>query len=43
MVKVYPMFFSWELNILGYEVITMIIVLVITKEKSMGTDFNQEN
>ena len=27
----------------GYEVITMIIVLVTTKEKSLGTDFNQEN
>ena len=29
--------------ILGYEVITMTIVLVITKEKSLGTNFNQEN
>ena len=29
--------------LLGYEVITMIIVLVTTKEKSLGTDFNQEN
>ena len=27
----------------GYEAITMIIVLVTTKEKSLGTDFNQEN
>ena len=27
----------------GYEVITMIIVLVTTKEKSFGTNFNQEN
>ena len=27
----------------GYEVITMIIVLVTTKEISLGTDFNQEN
>ena len=29
--------------LLSYEVITMIIVLVTTKEKSLGTDFNQEN
>ena len=29
--------------LIGYEVITMIIVLVTTKEKSLGTDFNQEN
>ena len=29
--------------LLGYEVITMIIVLFTTKEKSLGTDFNQEN
>ena len=29
--------------LLGYEVITMITVLVVTKEKSLGTDFNQEN
>ena len=28
---------------LGYEVITMIIVLVTTKEKSLGTNFNHEN
>ena len=27
----------------GYKVITMIMVLVITKEKLLGTDFNQEN
>ena len=27
----------------GYEAITMIIVLVTTKEKSLGTNFNQEN
>ena len=27
----------------GYEVITMIIVLVTTKEKSLGTNFNQQN
>ena len=27
----------------GYEVITMVIVLVTTKEKSYGTNFNQEN
>ena len=29
--------------LLGYEVITMIIVLVTTKEKSLGTNFNQQN
>ena len=29
--------------LLGYEVITMIIVLVTTKEKSLGTNLNQEN
>ena len=29
--------------LLGYEVITMIIVLVTTKEKALGTNFNQEN
>ena len=28
---------------LGYEVITMIVVLVITKEKILGTNFNQKN
>ena len=27
----------------GYEVITMIIVLATTKEKSLGTNFNQQN
>ena len=27
----------------GYEVITVIIVLVTTKEKSLGTNFNQRN
>ena len=27
----------------GYEVITMIIVLVTTKEKSLGIDLNQDN
>ena len=29
--------------LIGYEVIFMIIALVITKEKSLGTDFNQDN
>jgi hypothetical protein len=29
--------------LLGYEVITMAIVLVTTKEKSLDTDFNKEN
>ena len=29
--------------LLGYEVIIMIIVYVTTKEKSLGTNFNQEN
>jgi hypothetical protein len=29
--------------LLGYEIISMVIVLVATKEKSLGTDFNQEN
>jgi uncharacterized membrane protein affecting hemolysin expression len=29
--------------LLGYEVITINIVLVTTEEKSLGTDFNQEN
>jgi hypothetical protein len=29
--------------LLGYEVITMIIVLVTTKKKYLGTDINQEN
>ena len=29
--------------LLGYKVITMIIVLVTTKEKSLGTNFNLEN
>jgi tRNA(Arg) A34 adenosine deaminase TadA len=28
---------------LGYEVITMVIVSVITKEKSLGTAYDQEN
>ena len=32
-----------QVIIFDYEVITMIIVLVTTKEKSLGTDFNQEN
>ena len=27
----------------GYEVITIDIVLVTTREKSLGTDFNQQN
>ena len=27
----------------GYEVTTMIIALVTTKEKSLGTNFNQQN
>ena len=37
--------FSGEPSIffLGYEVITMIIVLVTTKEKLLGPNFNQEN
>ena len=29
--------------VLGYDVITIIFVLVVTKEISLGTDFNQEN
>ena len=32
-----------EKVLLGYGVITMIIVLVTTKEKSLRTNFNQEN
>ena len=32
-----------ENSIFGYEVIIMIIVLVTTKEKSLGINFNQQN
>jgi hypothetical protein len=30
-------------SIFGYEVITMFIALAATKEKSLGTNFNQQN
>jgi len=42
-----PVFISWDpCNknfLIDYDVITVIIVLVTTKEKSLGTNFNQQN
>ena len=39
----FPFLMSQAIFFLGYKVITMIIALVTTKEKSLGTNFNQEN